>query len=254
MLESPSFGCGAAGNYELSVIHTNANSYTLSTNRYSYSTNNVTIGTSLTQKAGYGSATGNTILGTYFGSYGPISYYQQYTYSSNVVSNVITTYTRNRYGTSSTGTSAFGLFNIGSSGSTLTYATTTIFTYSNNVISNGNNIFTNVSDQCYGSAAGNSEMGVFNAGAYNGIIGQLALNIYMYSPNSVTTGIALSAASVSGGSATGNDITGIFTFGSNNNATNAYNYSRNIIGIGGYLSSAMYGGAAISNYNPGVNT
>lgn len=179
--------------------------------------------------------------------------YQSYTYASNTTS--VTSNTQNyQYGTSSTGTKDIGMFVMGAFSQTYQYSQTEIYTYSSNAISNGANLFNGFSGQNSGNAAGNATIGVFNFGQTNPEKATLtALNICTYTTNTITTGNTLSAAS-RWGSATGNDLNGIFSLGNNVPITNSYNYLTGTVAISSNLTEVPQLGAATSNHNPNVNT
>lgn len=127
--------------------------------------------------------------------------------------------------------------------------------YASNSTSYGTALFNGVMNESNGNAAGNATMGVFNAGCYENKndYGQFPLNIYMYSTNSVTTGVSLSVPSGYGG-ATGNDVYGVFTIGSFTNTTDIYNYSNNTVNASANLTNTSIYTVGTSNHNPGVNS
>lgn len=248
LLLSSSGNSAAAGNATSSIINTGGAS--LSMNIFTYINDSIATGTNFTNSPLYGSTVGNSSVGIFIGMY---TGYQSYTYASNITS--VTSNTQNyQYGTSSTGTKDIGMFVMGNFNQTYQYSQTEIYTYSSNTISNGQNLFNGFSGQNSGNAAGNSSIGVFNFGQeFPENATKTVLNICTYTTNTITTGTTLSAAS-RWGSATGNDLNGIFSLGNNVAITNSYNYLTGTVAISSNLLNVTMVGAATSNHNPGVNT
>jgi hypothetical protein len=103
----------------------------------------------------------------------------------------------------------------------------------------------------YGSAAGNSTVGIFALGCSSGAI--TTRNKYTYSGCVVSAGGAATTASAYG-SAAGNSTVGIFALGSASGVRNKYTYSGCVVAAGGAAITSGGGlGSAASNGTSGVN-
>jgi hypothetical protein len=225
-LSANSAASAACGNTNLSVWNSKGNGTWASyatTDVYSYGTNTVASGTNsngtnllLSVQAGR-SSVGNATVGVFAGG--------EYTAESNVY-----TYASN---------AVVGVFGGGVSSTDVTYATTDIYTYSNNTTATG----TNLRNTEYGVAAtGTATYGVFGGGFLGTANSYIqTIDIYNYSTNARTTGGSLSAA-VSTAAAAGNTTLGIFASGETNgngfaSTTSLYTFATQASALGTSLTT-----------------
>ncbi len=229
-----------------------------STASYTYSTNISIAASNLTQPGLQGSAVANVSIGIFLlgiDSFGiPNTNICLYNFRTNYVY-AGTSLTNSVFNTSAVGNSTLGIFGGGINNVNYppVYSTlTTIYTYSNNVISSGRNLTYTVSD---GAASGNSTIGIF-AGGDEGSYFANNTSIYTYSSNTSVIGTVLSIGRAYL-TATGNTILGVFGGGSQSNygsatTTDIYSYSSNTVISGALLSFFSNHPAAVGNSSIGV--
>ena len=109
----------------------------------------------------------------------------------------------------------------------------------------------------FGSAAGNSTVGIFALGLDNSATRLTTRNKYTYSGDVVSAGGAATAGSAQG-SAAGNSTVGVFALGNVSGAGSVtrdkYTYSGCVVAAGGAATAASSNGSAAGNGTAGVNT
>lgn len=260
MLNSP-WGFGVQAGFGFGIFSGGKSAGSASpTNKYAYSNDSVSNGTSLTSFAFEKSTIGNASLGIFsLGSVGgnAKSATDQYIYSNDSVSSA-TNLTIASPDTNSSGNSTVGIFAL--NGGFSTPASTNKYIYSNNSVSAATSLINNGS---YGDASGNSIIGIFAIG-YNGSYGNDGdtpfTNKYTYSNDSVISSSNL-IHGVHDGSSTGNNVFGIFTLGSSSTPsgssyilkrTNKYNYSSDSVSSSSNLTKGSIQNSATGDSTRGI--
>jgi hypothetical protein len=223
-------------------------------NKYTYSGDVVGTGGAATAGSYEGSATGNGTVGIF--TLGitttPTTTRDKYTYVGCVVSSA-TAATTASYGGSAVGNSTVGIIALGTRcvSCMITPVTTrNKYTYSSDVVTTGG-VATTAS--YYGSAAGNSTVGIFALGNVS-FAGSTTRNKYTYSGDTVSAGGAATAASRAG-SAAGNSTFGVFALGCTTVAVvtrDKYTYSGCVVASATAATVASRRGSAAGNSTIGI--